>query len=129
MTEELKNGTGSDNADQDKAQTPEPDSVKTESMIPRARLNQEIEKRKTSEEALRAVVDDLKEDIPEDMRDLVPDLPPAEQVKWIRVAFKKGVFGGNQPQDGPDSKRPGGKPPQDFDNMTPLQMREAGYKT
>ena len=96
--------------------------------IPKARFDEVNAKRKAAEDTLKAVVAELVEDLPEDMRDLVPNLPPAEQVKWIRAATKKGLFS-KAPVNGPDSKRPGGKPPANFDNLSPAQMRAAGYKS
>jgi len=99
-----------------------------EKMIPKSRLDQEISKRKEADKAIEAVANELLEDIPEDFRDIVPDLPPAEKIKWIRNAQKKGLFNTNHKQDGPDSKRPGGKQPQDLSNLTPFELRRMGYK-
>jgi len=104
---------------------PAPD--RGEHMIPKARLDQAITQRKAAENALQEVVDGLVEDIPEERRDLIPDLAPAEKVKWLRKATKAGIFG-NQVTSGPDAQRPGGKPPTNFDNMSPHDMRARGYK-
>ena len=57
--------------------------------IPKSRLDQEIEKRKMSETALNEIANTLTEDIPEDMRDIVPDLPPAQKIKWIKTPPRK----------------------------------------
>lgn len=103
-------------------------SDKGDKMIPKSRLDQEINKRKEADKAIEAVANELLEDIPEDLRDVVPDLPPAEKIKWIRNAQKKGLFNTNHKQDGPDSKRPGGKQPQDLSNLTPFELRRMGYK-
>ena len=78
--------------------------------IPRSRLNAEIEKRKASDSTLAEVAELLAEDIPEDMRELVPDLPPADKIKWIRQAAAKGLFNPKQPPF--DTKRPNDKPPE-----------------
>jgi hypothetical protein len=96
--------------------------------IPHARLNQEIEKRKATETALKEVADGFVENVPEEMRDLIPDLPPAAKIKWIRDASAKGIFD-PKPQEGIDTKRPGGKPPADFKNMDPRAIMATGYKT
>jgi len=96
--------------------------------IPLSRLNQEIEKRKQSDAALNEIAENLIEDIPEDMRDIIPNLAPAEKIKWIRNANKKGFFDSKASENSPDSKRPGGKPPADFKNMTPQAIMATGYK-
>ena len=96
--------------------------------IPLSRLNHEIEKRKQSDAALNEIAESLIEDIPEDMRDVVPDLSPAAKIKWIRNAIKKGFFDSKAPENSPDSKRPGGKPPSDFKGMSPQAIMAQGYK-
>ena len=96
--------------------------------IPLSRLNQEIEKRKQSDKALNEIAENLIEDIPEDMRDIIPNLAPAEKIKWIRNANKKGFFELKLPENSPDSRRPGGKPPIDFKDMTPQAIMATGYK-
>ncbi len=96
--------------------------------IPKSRLDQEIEKRKTSESALNEIADSLTEDIPEDLRDIVPDLPPAQRIKWIQNANKKGFFNPPTAQNGPDSKRPGSKQAENFDGMSPQAIMAQGYK-
>ena len=97
-------------------------------MIPQSRLNKEIEKRKQSETALKEVADKLIEDVPEDKRSIVPDLPPAAKIAWIRDAFKMGFFDDPASKE-LDTKRPGEKPPTDFDNMSPQAIMATGYKT
>lgn len=94
--------------------------------IPLSRLNQEIEKRKLSENQLKEIADGLIETVPEEMRDLVPDLPQGQKIKWIQNAAKKGLFNQQTP-DGIDTKRPGGKSPVDFNNMSPQQIMAQGY--
>ena len=97
-------------------------------MIPKARLDQEIQKRKASEDALKEVADALKESIPEEHRDLIPDLPPQKLIKWIQQANAKGLFTQKQ-VEALDKKRPGDKQPQDFSGLSPQQMMSRGYKT
>ncbi|MEF3698703.1 hypothetical protein [Desulfolutivibrio sp.] len=97
--------------------------------IPKSRFDEVNQKFKEAKETLQAVVDELKADLPEEMQDLVPDLPPAETIKWLRLAQKKGVFGGKEtPQSGPDAKRPGGKSTPDFDTMTPGELISMGLQ-
>lgn len=98
--------------------------------IPLSRLNKEIEKRKLSETQMKEIADSYIEEIPEDFKDLIPDLPPAEKIKWIKSAQKKGVFQAPSEIDSPDSKRPGGnKPPANYENMSPQAIMAQGYKT
>lgn len=127
-----KSGNGPDSADQDKNKAPAPPDPapdRGEHMIPKSRFDQVVTQRKDAEAALHEVVVDLIEEVPEDKRDLIPELPPAEKIKWLRKATKAGVFGNPGPASGPDSQRPGGKPPTDFDKMSPYDMRAAGYKS
>lgn len=96
--------------------------------IPKHRLDQEIEKRKASDATLNEIAEGFVNDIPEDMRDIVPDLPAAQKIKWIQNATKKGLFNPPQAQNGLDSKRPGSKPPENYDGMTPGEKIKAGLK-
>jgi hypothetical protein len=95
--------------------------------IPRQRLNAEIEKRKASDAALEEIAQGFTDEVPEDMRDIIPDLPPAQKIKWIQNATRKGLFSKQAP-DGVDTKRPGGKPPQNYDGMSPQAIMARGYK-
>ena len=92
--------------------------------IPRSRLNQEIEKRKSAETELLTIAENLKAEVPEDMQDLIPDLPPGKLISWLRSASR--LF---DPKEAVDTKKPGGKEPVDFDNMTPQAIMATGYKT
>ena len=94
--------------------------------IPLSRLNQEIEKRKQAETTLNEVADNLIEDVPEDKRSIIPDLPAAQKIKWIKDAFKMGIFD-NKPVEPIDPKRPAGKKPTDFENMSPQAIMATGY--
>ena len=96
--------------------------------IPKARLDQEIEKRKASDAALKEVADGFIESIPEDMRDLVLDLPPAQKIKWIQQANQKGLFDFKS-KDPIDSKKPGDKAPKDFNGLSPQAIMAQGYKS
>ncbi|MCF8144328.1 MAG: hypothetical protein K9N21_10450 [Deltaproteobacteria bacterium] len=100
---------------------------KGENMIPKSRFDQVLEQRKRATDALRTVADEMVEDVPEEFRDIIPDLEPAAKITWIRNALKKGLFN-RQVVNGLDSKRPSGKQPLDFSNMTPQQMMVHGYK-
>ena len=97
-------------------------------MIPKSRLDQEINKRKESEKELQTIADSLKEDVPEDYKDLVPDLPPGKLIPWLRSANSKGLF--DPKSKSPlDTRRPGDKKPTDLDGLSPQQKMATGYKT
>lgn len=106
------------------------DAVKNqnEHMVPISRLNQEIQNRKESDQTLNDIAQTFVDDVPEDMRDLIPDLPPASKIKWIQAATKKGLFNPQQAQSGPDSKRPGSKKAENFDGLSPQTIMSKGYK-
>jgi len=95
--------------------------------IPLARLNQEIEKRKQSDAALKEVADGLIEDIPEEKRTIIPDLTPAKKIKWLREAFKLGLFADSKSKE-IDTKRPGDQKPKDLEGLSPQQKIAQGYK-
>jgi len=99
-----------------------------ENRIPKARLDQEIQKRKESDQTLNEIAEQFVDDVLEDMRDLIPDLPAAKKIQWIKAANKKGLFNPQQDQNGPDSKRPGSKRAENFEGMTPTAKMATGYK-
>jgi hypothetical protein len=94
--------------------------------IPISRLNQEIEKRRAAENTVEEIAEALFVSVPENMRDIIPNLPPAEKIKWIQTAEKKGLF--NTQVDSIDSKKPGDKKPQDFSDLSPQAIMAQGYK-
>jgi hypothetical protein len=75
-------------------------------MIPKSRFDQVVSQKNELNETLKGLVDELKQDIPEDLQDLIPDMKPQEQIKWLRNATKKGLFN-TAKADGPDSNTPG----------------------
>jgi len=95
--------------------------------IPKSRLDQEITKRKDAEKELSTIAEDLKKDVPEDMQDLVPDLPSSKLIKWLRSASAKGLFD-SKTKESIDSRRPGDKPGSS-DNLSPQARMSTGYKT
>ena len=100
-----------------------------EHMIPKSRFDALNEKKKAAETALEEIATSLMETVPEEMRDIIPNLSPADKVKWIQTAQKKGLFVIQQETNGPDSKKPGDKKPTDFENMSPQAIMATGYKT
>jgi hypothetical protein len=100
----------------------------SEHMIPKSRFDALNEKKKAAESSLEEIANGFVETIPEDMRELVPNLPPAEKIKWIQAAQKQGLFGKNQENSGLDSKKPGDKKPIDYETMSPQAIMASGYK-
>ena len=100
---------------------------KNENMIPKSRLDQVLAQKAEALAELKAVADLMIEDVPEDFKDIIPDLPPKALIGWLRGATKKGIF--NQKiENGLDTKRPAGKAPVDLSKMNPEQMMSQGYK-
>ena len=97
-------------------------------LIPKSRLDQEIEKRKEAEKGLQAICDQMIEDVPEDKRSIIPDLAPSAKITWLREAKKHGIFE-ERKAESIDSKRPGDKSPTDFKDMSPQAIMATGYKT
>lgn len=95
--------------------------------IPKSRLDQEIEKRKASDNTLTEIAQGFVDSVPEDMRDIVPDLPPAQKIKWIQNAQAKGLFD-PKPAEGIDTKRPGSKKAENLDGLSPQAKMAQGYK-
>ena len=95
--------------------------------IPKSRLDSEILKRKESEQTLMEVAEQFIESIPEDMRELIPDLPPAQKIKWIQQANAKGLFD-VKTKEPIDVKRPNDKKPTNFEGLSPQQKIAQGYR-
>ena len=128
-------GTATDTGEQTTKETPQnqvPASKPEPGSVPYSRFQEVVEQRKGLETTLNSLVDGMISELPEDVRDLVPSLPPAEKAAWIRNAQARGLFNKpshtvETPTSSPDVKRPGGKTTIDLDNMTPLQMMQSGY--
>lgn len=95
--------------------------------IPKSRLDQEITKRKDAEKELSEIAENLKADVPEDFQDLVPDLPPGKLISWLRNASAKGLFDPKS-KESIDQKRPGDKPPENLNNINPVELIKMGLK-
>ncbi len=124
MTTEQNNA---ENVEETEEQATQAAPDKSEGMIPKSRLDKEINKRNEMTETLRGLVDEFKEDVPEDLQDLIPDLSPADQLKWLRSATKKGLFA-TKVDDSPASETPG-KSSNDVDlsNMSSYQKLNFGF--
>ncbi len=102
MSDETVNtDVNSENKNQTK---PDPTPNSGENMIPKSRFDQINQQKKEALDALKSVADELASDVPEDFKNLVPDLAPAQKIEWIRKAQKSGIFN-DQKNDGLDSKR------------------------
>lgn len=127
--------TEKQNQNQNQDQNPNPDNgtsgsgpEKPEKTVPYERFQKVNDAKKQAEETLAGLVAELVEDIPEQFRALVPDLPPAAKITWIRNAQKSGIFTAKPEPSGPDSKRPGGKSPVDTAGMSPQDLITLGLK-
>lgn len=110
------------------ANDPGNDPAKNENMIPKSRFDQLNEKKKQAEQSLQEVADSFMEDVPEDYKDIVPDLSPAEKIKWIKSAQKKGLFN-KQAEASPDAETPGkGNKQTDTSNMSSFDLLSHGFK-
>jgi hypothetical protein len=126
MTEENNNpGNDPEKVDQNK---PGNDPEKNENMIPKARFDQVNQQKNELNDTLKGLVDELKADIPEDFQDLIPEMKPADQIKWIRNATKKGIFT-KKVESGPDSETPNkGTKQIDTTGMSTFDMLSHGFK-
>jgi len=96
-------------------------------MIPKYRFDEINQKKKDAEKALEELAAGIVEaQVPENLRSLIPDLAPLAKVKWITQAVASGIFTPKQ-TSGPDPKRPGEKPPQDFTGLSPTTIMAHGY--
>jgi len=127
--EAIVNADGKSDETKEKAQAQGKDNAteKGSKMIPKERFDQVNQQKKEALEALQSIVDELIEDIPEEFKDLVPDLSPAVKIMWIRNAQKKGIFGKTSP-DGLDTKRSGNTAPRNLEGLSTHDLRKLGYK-
>lgn len=100
-------------------------------MIPKARLDEEIAKRRELEEQVSHMADAMLAAIPEDLKPLIPDgMSPAAKVAWYIRAKETGVFNAKK-ADVPetDTAKPKTSPRGDQDLSTlPVHARiAAGY--
>lgn len=107
-----------------------PSSDKPDSpMIPKARLDEEIGKRRNLETEYADFAESVLAEIPDNLKALIPaELGPGAKLKWFRAAKQTGVF--NAKPDVPETDK--GKPattPRDQDTSTlPAHARiAAGY--
>lgn len=101
-------------------QTSEKSNEKTD-MIPKSRFDEINAKRKAAEKIVEDVLKVEIEDIPEDNRELIPNLKAAEKLCWIRKAKKAGMFGDQKINV--NSKKPDFKVPEGDLNKKPPGQR------
>ena len=129
------NDPGNDPAKNDPANNdPKPgndpgaDPAKNDNMIPKSRFDQVNQQKNELNETLKGLVDELKQDIPQEYQDLIPDTKPADQIKWIRNAQKKGLFT-KQTETSPDPETPGKSTKQvNTEGMDSFSMLSMGFK-
>ncbi|KAB1443082.1 hypothetical protein [Pseudodesulfovibrio senegalensis] len=79
----------------------------TEHMLPKSRFDKVNNKLKDMTTQIEGLVAVELEALPEDMRDIVPDLDPVAKLKWLQKVKAKGVFNKAPVRTSdPDSKRP-----------------------
>jgi hypothetical protein len=104
------------------------DKGKGSHMVPKARLDQEISKRRAAEEQLDAVAKDLEAEVPEQFRDLVPaGLSAGERIKWIRAANARGLFTASEPLPTDQTKPRITKPTPNPDALSSVMKMASGY--
>jgi hypothetical protein len=97
-------------------------------MVPKARLDAEIAKRRASEEQLDAVAKELEADVPEQYRELIPaGLSAGDRIKWIRAATAKGLFSTPEPAATDQTKPKITKPAPNPDALSSVEKMAAGY--
>lgn len=85
----------------------------------------------TAEQVLAELVADALASVPEALRGLVPDVAPANQLRWINQARKAGLFEKPKP-DVPvtDTAKPAVTPKRADFNSLPIHARiAAGYRS
>lgn len=107
-----------------------PASDKADShLIPKARLDEEIGKRRSLEEQVTQMAQAVLAGVPENLRSLIPtDLSPSAQVAWYMKAKDTGIFGGAVSVPSTDTGKPRITPKdQDPSTLPPVSRIAAGY--
>lgn len=102
--------SGEDIQNQDTGNVPEQSDTQdtgNDHMLPKARFDQINGKLKAMTKEVETLVNVEVDALPEDMRDIVPNLDPVAKLKWIANAKAKGIFNPAPVRTSdPDSKRP-----------------------
>lgn len=124
-----EHGPASDNgAQMADAPATAPQEQEAPRTVPYARFAEVNTQKKAAEAALAEMVESMVQDLPENFRALVPNLAPADKVKWIAQARAAGVFTASAPTASPDPARPISRPDVNIDSLSPLQMMQGGYR-
>lgn len=99
-------------------------------MIPKARLDEEVGKRRTLETEYAELAETVLAEIPENLKPLVPaDYTPAQKLKWYREARKTGVFDARPNVPETDRGKPATTPKdRDFATLPAHARIAAGYR-
>lgn len=106
------------------------DTANQQHMIPKARLDEEVGKRRALEAELTAVADAFLTEVPEALKPLIPEgLSPAEKIKWFQKAKATGVFGkGTVEVPETDTGKPKVTPKDvDLSQLPPMARIARGY--
>ncbi|MGB0748178.1 MAG: hypothetical protein ACPGO3_05490 [Magnetospiraceae bacterium] len=127
MTDE-KTVPGDDTA----APAPQPsDTGGNEHLIPKARLDAEIAKRRETEEQLAHMAESIVATVPEKWRGLIPDGTLAQKAAWVQQARATGIFDEKPaaPVPATDDGKPKTTPKdQDLSDLPASARMAAGYK-
>lgn len=98
-------------------------------MIPKARLDEEIGKRRALETEYAELAETVLAEVPDNLKPLIPaDLGPAAKLKWFREAKKTGVFDTKPKVPETDSGKPTTTPADRDLSTLPVHARiAAGY--
>jgi len=110
---------------------PAADAAKSsEHMIPQARLNEELSKRRALEEQVSQMADAMLAAVPDNLKVLIPaELPPAAKVAWFLKAKETGVFGTAPNVPATDNSKPTITPREsDLSNLPPASKMAAAYR-
>lgn len=107
-----------------------PSSDKPDSpMIPKARLDEEIGKRRNLETEYAEFAESVLAEIPDNLKALIPaELGPGAKLKWFREAKKTGVFNAKPHVPETDKGKPATTPRDQDTSSLPAHARiAAGY--
>lgn len=109
---------------------PADDAAKSaDHMIPKARLDEEIGKRRALEEEVSGLAKTLLGEVPDNLKALIPEnLSPAEQIAWFKKAKEGGAFEQRSKVPTTDHEKPKTTPKDPDLSKLPAHARmAAGY--
>ena len=104
-------------------------ATRKDHMIPKARLDEEIGKRRTLETEYADFAESVLAEIPDNLKALIPaDLSPGAKLKWFKEAKKTGVFSAKREVPETDKGKPATTPrDQDMSSLPAHARIAAGY--